>query len=132
MIYYKDGEFRIADVEVTYENNGEEVTKGVGQEGKAWWKEVEKKHDHIVVSDFEVVEIPREQQERAEIVNRFNFGEDLQLYVENYILKGVLPDERGHPLEELEKELKETEMAKYLLENSYQLARVELKIGGLR
>lgn len=102
MIYYKYGNFHLASETITYIHDGEEITKPIGQEGRDWWIEFEKRWtpDFSIITFATIRSSPETmmQHERLERVNQLKLKEGYHSDIENYVMSGVFPDGFTHPL----------------------------------
>lgn len=135
MVFYKDNQWHISNLKVTYVDGGKRSEKNVGLEGKGWWSELEKAHDDIQIIRFEELTIPKEQIQRLENINLAGVPDGYGSIVSNYVKLGKFPDEFTHRLKDIENEevnreqgidLSEREIEALYL--AMQVSELEIKI----
>lgn len=140
MAYYKDNQWNLPELEVTYNDGKRSITKNVGSEGKDWWLELERLWADISVIKFEEVSATDEQRNRLERVNRAGITDGFSSSVSEYVRNGKFPDGFSHVLKDVEVEevsqsqgvsLSEREIeALYLAMQVSELELQVLELGG--
>lgn len=140
MAYYKDNQWNLPELKVTYNDGGQAITKNIGSEGKGWWLELEKLWSNISIIKFEEVSATDEQKSRLERVNRAGITDGFSSSVSEYVRDGKFPDGFSHVLKDVEVEevsqsqgvsLSEREIeALYLAMQVSELELQVLELGG--
>lgn len=105
MIYIKNNELVLADEMVTFERNGKVYEEEVGEEGKEWWFDFEKKWENMKIINFKKIEFSEEQLLRLEEIKELELNNCDA--VGEYVETGTFPI-GSHKLKalEIEKEIK--------------------------
>ncbi len=88
MLLYKNGNWHLCLEKVRYTQHGEEITQYVGEEGKQWWVDFEKKWDHTKILEFIPVEPTEKQLARYEEIK--NMPQDFADVYSNYVKAGEI------------------------------------------
>lgn len=131
MVFYKDNQWNISDVRVTYEDNGELNEKNVGLEGKEWWVDLEKLWDDIKIIQFDELTATEEQIQRLENVNAANIPDGHGTIVSNYVKLGKFPDSFTHKLKDVELKEVSREQGIDLSEREIEALQLALQISDL-
>lgn len=102
MMYYKNDKWNLCSEIIRYIQRGEEIEQYVGQEGRQWWIDFEKKWEHTEIIEFIPIEHTEEEIARLAEVNQLNIPDGYGNMLENYVKYGAFPDGLLHPLKELQ------------------------------
>lgn len=124
MVFYRDGQWRIAEYRIRYRDGEKVVEKNVGQEGIDWWRDMEKKWDDIEILGLEDIVATEEQTQRLEDVNSIGLGDGYGSIVSDYVGFNKFPEGYKHPLKDIE--LKKTSQAHGISLSQREIESIEL------
>ena len=143
MIFYKNRKWHLCTEKVHYAQRGEEIEQYVGAEGKDWWVNFERKHEHTKIIEFVDVVATDEQLARLDEVNQLNIGDGFSAVLGGYVEDGAFPDDTNHPIvllqlkkenEQLGKEISEREINEIIQGtqiSDLEIQLLELQLGGI-
>lgn len=126
MVYYKDNQWNLPELEVAYNDDGQLITKNVGSEGKDWWLELADLHEDIELIKFTDTASTDEELARLKEVNELNIPEGHSGVLGDYVHEKKFPDKANHVLKDLQNKKADESYQNYFVDLDFRLSMSEM------